>query len=250
MKPFPTVDPASAPSALSEHPDGPHPGVMAMIYVLLFLAGLVAVSAFVTRSSFPTPSSSQEAIVAYFQANRDPVRISAFLSFGGVIALAVFVASVASRLRFLGIRSAWADTALVAGMMTALDQTASHLSEWALTWPGIAHDAPLTLALFYLLFAFGGPGFSVPMGLFVGSISMVAVMRSLLPAWLVGIGFAIALIGVVSWLNLLVPAAPLVSLTIPLTRFPAFAWLVVAGFMLPKAHNWPNKRPKPAIVRQ
>lgn len=98
MKVSPTVDPTSASSVPVEHPDGPHPGVMTTVYVVLFLSGLVAVSAFVTSPSFPAPSTQSQAIVAYFQANPDPVRISAFLSFGGVMALAVFVACVASRL--------------------------------------------------------------------------------------------------------------------------------------------------------
>jgi hypothetical protein len=39
---------------------------------------------------------------------------------------------------------------------------------------------------------------------------------------------------VLSWLNLLLPTTPFVPLTIPLTRFPAFAWLIAAGYMLPK----------------
>jgi hypothetical protein len=49
--------------------------------------------------------------------------------------------------------------------------------------------------------------------------------------------FVIAAIGIVSWLNLLAPTAPLLPLTIPFTRFPAFAWLILTGFMLPAARQ-------------
>lgn len=218
----------------TELPTSPNLGVMAMIYVGLFILGLIAVSAFVTRPSFPSPDASPGAIVAYFEAHPTPVRVSAFLSFGGILALTILVGAVASRFRLWGLRSAWVDIALLLGLMTALDQAVSHLCEWTLTWPGVTHSAPLTLALFYLLYALGGPGFSLPMGLFVGSLAGIGAKWSLLPGWLVWIGFVITAMGVISWLNLLAPSAPLISLTIPLTRFPAFAWLIVAGFALPK----------------
>jgi hypothetical protein len=214
--------------------NGPHPGIVAIIYVALFIAGLIVVSGFVTRPSFPAPDTSPQAIVAYFQLNPSPIRISAFLSFGAAITLAIFVSCVFSRLRFLGIRATWVDLALVAGLVTASDQVASHLCEWALTWPGIAQNSAPTLALYYLLDAFGSAGFSVPMALFVGSISLVAARWSLLPRWLVYCGFVISAIGIISWLNLLLPTSPLLPLTIPLTRFPAFAWIIITGFMLPR----------------
>jgi len=234
-----TLSPSTAPvagnTAPSEQPTGRSLGVIATIYVALFLAGLVAVSAVTTNPSFPAPSSGPHAIVAYFQTYPMPIRTSAFLSFGAVLALAILVACIFYRLRYLGIRSTWVDVALVVGLATALDQTASHLSEWALTWPGITQDAPVTLALYYFMYGFGGPGFSVPMGLFVGTLTLIARRFSLLPSWMVVAGFIIAGIGIVSWFNLLSPTVPLLPLTIPLTRFPAFAWLILAGFMLPAA---------------
>jgi hypothetical protein len=233
MKLSPTAAHIADQAAPAERPTGPHPGALATIYVALFLAGLIVVSSVAANPSFPAPSSGPQAIVAYFQAHPMLIRTSAFLSFGAVLALAVLVACVVNRLRFLGIRSAWVDIALVVGLATALDQTASHLSEWALTWPGITQDRPVTLALYYLMYGFGGPGFSVPMGLFVGTLTLIAGRWSLLPTWMVVAGFVIAAIGIVSWLNLLAPTAPLLPLTIPLTRFPAFAWLILAGFILP-----------------
>jgi hypothetical protein len=41
-------------------------------------------------------------------------------------------------------------------------------------------------------------------------------------------------IGVLSCLNILLPVTNPILLLIPLTRFPAFVWLIAAGFALPK----------------
>ena len=92
----------------------------------------------------------------------------------------------------------------------------------------------LTLALYYLQYAFGGLGYSLPMGLFVAGVSMAASSMNLLPKWIIWSGFLIAVIGVVSCLNILLPVTNPIPLLIPLTRFPAFIWLIAAGFALSK----------------
>ncbi len=218
---------------LERHP-GPNLGVVATIYVVLFLVGLTFVTVFVTTPFFPPPDAGPANIVRYFQIRPENVRISAFLSFESIIFLGIFAAGIASRFRFLGVRSAWVDITFFAGLATAFDQNMSHLCEWALTWPGIAQNPPTTLALYYLLYGAGGPGFSVPMGLFVGSISWIGARTKLLPGWIVWSGFIISLIGLVSWLNFLLPTFPILPATIPLTRFPSFVWLIATGFALPK----------------
>jgi hypothetical protein len=223
-----------------ERHSGPNLGVVATIFVALFLVGLSFVTVFVTNPSFPSPDTGITRIVTYFQIRPEQVRISAFLSFGSLIMLGVFVAGIVSRFRFLGVRSAWVDIALWAGFITAIDQSFSHLCEWALTWPGITQNSPTTLVIYYLLYGAGGPGFSVPMGLFVGSISIIGASTKLLPKWIVWPGCIIGIIGIVSWLNLLLPNFPILPVTIPLTRFPSFIWLIATGFALPKmlaTHN-------------
>jgi hypothetical protein len=47
-------------------------------------------------------------------------------------------------------------------------------------------------------------------------------------------GLALAVIGELSALSLVIPQA---LFLIPLTRFPAFIWMIVAGFRLPKTVN-------------
>jgi hypothetical protein len=44
-------------------------------------------------------------------------------------------------------------------------------------------------------------------------------------------GLVLAVVAELSWLSLVIPAA---SVLLPLARFPAFAWLIVAGALLPR----------------
>jgi hypothetical protein len=101
---------------------------------------------------------------------------------------------------------------------------------WAMSYPGIALEPLLLQALYRLQFALGGPGFSVPMGLLIAGVSITAGFTKLLPKWIVIFGIAVALIGELSWFEILFPKAlPL----IPLTRFPGFVWMIAVGFSLP-----------------
>lgn len=210
-------------------------GILATIYVVLFLAGLFFVSGFVTNPSFPAADTAPNGIVAYFQLHPDLVRVNAFLSLGAALLLGIFAVSIAGKLRLISAMGA--DIVLFVGIATAGDQIASHSVEWVLTWSGMTQNTALTQALFYLQYIFGGPGFSLPMGLFVGTVSLVAGSRKLLPKWIAWPGMIIGAIGVVSWLNVLLPVTFPFPLLIPLTRFPAFAWLIIGGFLLPRAQT-------------
>ena len=114
--------------------------------------------------------------------------------------------------------------------MTVFNMAAASLVLWVMAYPGIAQDPAILRALYYLAFAFGGVGFSVPLGLLIAGICIPAAFLKLLPKWLIIMGLVIALLGELSWLDLITPKAlPF----IPLTRFPGFIWLIVAGFKLP-----------------
>jgi hypothetical protein len=101
---------------------------------------------------------------------------------------------------------------------------------WTMSYPGIAQDSTLLQALYRLQFALGGPGFSVPFGLLIAGVSVTAGFTKLLPKWIVILGLLIAVVGELSWLDILFPRA---LFLIPLTRFPGFVWLIAAGFALP-----------------
>jgi len=213
---------------------GPNPGIVAIVYTLLFNAGLYFVISFTGGPHFPGPWESSETIAAYFQGHSTAVLACAFLQFGAAIPLGIFTATMVSRLQFLGVRVAGANIALFGGLMSAFNMAASALVLWVMAYPGIAHDAAVLRALYYLTFALGGVGFSVPLGLLMAGICVPAVFFKLLPKWLVVFGVVLAVIGELSALSLVIPNA---LFLIPLTRFPAFIWLIGAGFALPKTRN-------------
>jgi hypothetical protein len=218
----------AAPSS-ARHP-GPPLGVLALVHTILFLSGLYFVVTFSGGPHFPGPWEPADVIARYFREQPSAVLMCAFLQFGAAVPLGLFVASTVSRLQFLGVRAAGVVIALFGGFMTAIDMAAAAMILWVMAYPGIAQDAALVRALYYLSYAFGGPGFSVPFGLFVAGVSVAAGFAKLIPKWLVGFGLVLAVVGELSWFNLVSPKAlPL----IPLTRFPGFVWLIASGFLLP-----------------
>jgi hypothetical protein len=225
---------------------GPHLGVLAIVYTLLFNAGLYQVVSFTGGPHFPGPWESSEAIVAYFQTYPKTVLLCAFLQFGAAIPLGIFTATVVSRLQFFSVRAAGPYIALFGGLMTAFNMAATGFVLWVMAYPGIAEQPGVLRALYYLGFAFGGVGFSVPLGLLIAGVCIPAAVFKLLPKWLVAFGLVLAIIGELSVLTLLFPQA---LFLIPLTRFPGFIWLIVAGFALPKSAGqvdpWPRSVSRP-----
>ena len=217
---------------------GPHPGIVAIVYTILFNAGLYQVISFTGGPHFPGPWELSETIASYFQAHPKAVMVCAFLQFGAAIPLGIFTATMVSRLRFFGVRAAGPSIALFGGVMTAVNMAVSALLLWVMVYPGIAQETAVLRALYYLVFAIGGVGFSVPMGLLIAGLSVPASIMKLLPKWLVVLGFALGIVGELSALNLIIPQA---LFLIPLTRFPAFVWLIAAGFALPAS---------PGVARQ
>ena len=232
----------------SESPDtvpplhhlGPHLGALAIVYTVLFNAGLYPVTAMASKPYWPGPWEPAEVIVPYFQTHAGPVLTCLFLQFGATIALGIFTASVVSRLQFLGVRSAGPWIALFGGFLTVFNGSAASLAVWTMIHPSVV-QTPSVLLLYYLSYAFGGPGFSVPMGLFMAGVSIPSAFMKLLPKWVVVLGMFLAVAGELSWFHLVSPKA---LFLIPLVRFPGFIWLIATGFTLPRAVT----RPLPAEV--
>ena len=224
------MHPIPSPAPRPTGHQGPPLGILAAIYCALFLGGLYPVVTFTGGPHFPGPWESGDAIVAYFQGHPRAVLLCAFLQFGAALPLGIFTATVVSRLQFLGVRAAGAHIALFGGLMAAFNLAASALVLWVMAYPGIAQEPAVLRALYYVAFALGGVGFSVPWGLLIAGICIPAAALKLLPKWLVVLGLVIAVIGELSWFDLITPKAlPL----IPLARFPGFIWLIIAGFKLP-----------------
>jgi hypothetical protein len=209
---------------------GPHPGYVAIVFTVLFLASLVPVTLLLSKTHFPAPYQTPQEIVAYFQAESAKVAICAFLQFGSSIPLGIFTATMVSRLRFHRVQAAGATIALFGGLGTSFFMALSALVQWTVAQPGVAKSPDLTRALYYLLFSTGGVGYSVPLGLLFAGLSVSAGLMRLLPRWLAIFGVTLGLIGELSSLSLVIPGA---LFLIPLTRFPGFVWLIAAGFALP-----------------
>lgn len=214
---------------------GPHLGVLAIVFTVLFNAGLYFVISFSPNAPhFPGPWESAETIAAYFQSQPHAVLMCALLQFGSAVPLGLFTATIVSQLQFLGARVAGVFIALFGGFLTTFNLALSALILWVIAYPGIAHDAAVLRALYYLTFAVGGVGYSVPLGLLIAGISVPSGIMKLLPKWLALVGILLAVCGELSWLSLVFPK---LLFLIPLTRFPGFIWLIAVGFLLPKTRG-------------
>lgn len=210
---------------------GPHIGIVAAIVVILFLASLFPVTALGGTPYFPPPTASVAEMTAFFSTRQPAVLLCAFFQFGSAIALGIFAASAVSQLRFQRVRAARTQIALFGGFLTAANIMASACILWATTYTEVAHDAALTQALYRISFGLGGPGFSVPFGILIAGISVTAGFYRLLPRWVVVMGIVVAIVGELSWFEIVnIRLLPL----IPLTRFPGFVWIVAAGFLMPR----------------
>src|SRR5215469_7833331 len=171
---------------------GPNPGFVAVVFALLFNAGLYQVVTFTGGPHFPGPWESADTIAGYFQANAADVSRCAFLQFGAAIPLGIFAATMLSRLQLLGIRVAGIYIAFFGGLGTAFNMICSSVTLWVMAYPGVASNPDVLRALYYLAFGFGGVGFSVPLGLLIAGISIPAAFMKLLPRWLVIFGLTLA----------------------------------------------------------
>jgi hypothetical protein len=224
----------SATPSVAVH-QGPHPGMLAILYTILFCAGLYPVTALYKQPYWPGPWEPASAIVSFFQNQGSRVVLCLFLQLGAMICLGLFTAAVVSRLHFLGSRAAGTYIALFGGFLVVFDSMAGTMATWAMVHPSVAPHDGVVMALYYLGYGLGGPGFSIPMGLLIAGISVTAAFMKLLPKWLIVFGLILAAAGELSWLHLIL--YPKLLFLIPLVRFPGFIWIIAVGFQLPKSRR-------------
>lgn len=214
---------------------GPHLGALAIVFTVLFNTGLYFVISFSpTAPHFPGPWESGEILAAYFQNHSRDVLLCAFFQFGSAVPLGLFTATIVSRLQFLGARVAGVYIALFGGFLTSFNLALSALILWVIAYPGIGQDIAVLRALYYAVFAVGGVGYSVPLGLLMAGVSVPAGFMKFLPKWLVIVGLLLGVCGELSWFSLVFPK---LLFLIPLTRFPGFLWMIAAGFLIPKTRR-------------
>ena len=204
-----------------------------MTFVGLFLASQVVIAT-MTSGAFPNPYDSPELARAFFGPNADVLRIVAFLQFGAAIPLGIFTATVVSRLRFLGLTVAGVMIAEFGGFTASIMLAISGLTTWTMTQPGMVDDLSTLRALQLLSFSTGGVGHVVGLGLLLAGVSVPAAFAKLMPRWLVWFGLVLAVAAELSSVSLVFPIA---AVLLPLSRFPAFVWLIGTGFALPTSRG-------------
>jgi len=209
---------------------GPSLVLVAAVHAALVILGIV-ISTAMAGAAFPSPFTARGPSDAYFLAHPAAVQVLSFFEAGAAIPLAVFTATVASRLLFLGMRVAGVHIALAGGLLAAVLEAGGACALWTISQPGVAEIPAVTRALHLFAFAAGGPAGMATFGLLVAGASVVAGLPGLVPRWLMLFGLAISAAAELSVLTFL---APLFAWLVPLARFAGLVWMICLGALLPK----------------
>ena len=120
--------------------------------------------------------------------------------------------------------------ALFGGVGASILLMLSALCGWSVTRPGIAEANGAVNILQTLSFGGGGPGFVVPLGLFVAGVSITAGLPSLIPRWLMWFGVCLAVACELAALTLVEWNA---GYFIPVGRFVSVIWMIGVAITLP-----------------
>lgn len=212
---------------------GPSLILLSAVHILIFAAGLVAVATLRHRGApYVNPYAPANAIRDFVAQNPTAVRIGNFTLFGSAVPFGIFAVTVVSRLRYLGIRAAGTNIALLGGSIATMALICSGLSGWILSLPDVIASAPVAKAIMFLSFLFGGAAYAVGFGLLAAGVSVTSFFARALPRWLVVLGMVVAIAGELSWLSLLAYPA---SFFIPVTRYLGFIWMVLAAIKLTRS---------------
>jgi hypothetical protein len=192
----------------------------------------------------PLPYGSASAIQDYVVNHHAAAQAIAFGTFASSIPLGIYAATASARLRQLGVTAPGATIALAGGILASAALSLSGLLAWTMSRPEVTSDAALVRGLYYLTFLTGGPWHIVTLGLLLAGLSVPSLILGLLPRPVAWTGLAIAVLAELTTLVLIWPAlAPL----LPVARFTALIWLIVAGALLPQRR--PNKQAARAASR-
>ncbi len=214
----------------SRRHDGPSPALLAGLSIALLFGGLgvgVAIGGIM-----PLPYGPTTAIQHYVLTQPLALHIIAVAVFGSSVLLAIYAATVSSRLRWLGVSGAGPTVALTGGTLAAGGLALTGLLGWMMSRPEIAGETSLVRALYLLTFLIGGPGHVVALGILIAGVAA----GGLLPRATAWTGIAIATLCEVT---MLVLAWTAVGPILPVARVAALAWLWVAGGRLPTRRDDP-----------
>lgn len=212
--------------------------LLAAVYILISLAGLVAAMVLRDSSAFVTPFASADALHQFLAQSPTAVRVSNFFLFGSAVPFGIFAVTAVSRLRFLGVRAAGTNIALLGGLIATIALLLSGAVGWVLSVPEVLDSAQVVKAIVFLNFLLGGTVFAVGFGLLAAGVSVTSYFMRLVPRWMVALGMLVAIAGELSSFSLIAYPA---NFFIPFTRFVGFIWMISVAIGL-------TKNPKPAQV--
>jgi hypothetical protein len=210
---------------------GPSLIPLATLHILVFVAGLVAAAMLRHGALYVTPFASAEDLRSFFAKNPTAVRVSNFFLFGSAVPFGIFAVTIVSRLRYMGVRAAGTNIALLGGLTATLALLLSGVTAWVLSVPEVSASAQVVKAVDFLSFLLGGVVFAVGFGLLAAGVSVTSYFMRLFPRWLVALGMVLAITGELSWFSLIAYPA---NFFIPITRFVGFIWMVCIAVALTK----------------
>jgi hypothetical protein len=210
---------------------GPSLIPLAILHILVFVAGLVAAAMLRHGALYVTPFASAEDLRSFFAKNPTAVRVSNFFLFGSAVPFGIFAVTIVSRLRYMGVRAAGTNIALLGGLTATLALLLSGVTAWVLSVPEVSASAQVVKAVDFLSFLLGGVVFAVGFGLLAAGVSVTSYFMRLFPRWLVALGMVLAITGELSWFSLIAYPA---NFFIPITRFVGFIWMVCIAVALTK----------------
>jgi len=208
---------------------GPSLLLLATVHFLIFASGLVAAAVLRHGAHYATPSAPAEELRTFLALSPTAVRVSNFFLFGSAVPFGIFAVTAVSRLRFMGVRAAGTNIALLGGLIATIALILSGIVGWILSVPEVLASAPIVKAVNFLNFLLGGVVFAVGFGLLAAGVSVTCCFMRLLPRWLVVLGMFLALTGEVSSLSLVAYPA---NFFIPITRYVGFIWMFSVAIAL------------------
>jgi hypothetical protein len=210
---------------------GPSLILLVTVHILVFVAGLVAAATLRHGAPYVTPFAPAEEVRLFFAQSPTAVRVSNFFLFGSAVPFGIFAVTAVSRLRFMGVRAAGTNIALLGGLTATIALILSGTTGWVLSVPEVSASAQVVKAIFYLCFLFGGVVYSVGFGLLAAGVSVTSYFMKLLPRWMVILGMLVAITGELSSLSLIAYPA---NFFIPITRYVGLIWMVSVAVALTK----------------
>jgi hypothetical protein len=205
--------------------------LLATVHILLFAAGLAAAVALRHGASYVTPFAPAEALRSFFTQSPAAVRVSSFFLFGSAVPFGIFAVTAVSRLRYMGVRAAGTNIALLGGLIATIALLLSGIVGWILSVPEVLASAPIIKMVNFLNFLVGGVVFAVGFGLLAAGVSVTCYFMRLLPRWIVALGILVALAGELSSFSLIAYPA---NFFIPITRWLGFIWMLSVAEALTK----------------